>query len=68
VFDCCRPNGQASEFFNMQANEICLAAVTRDGHALKFVNKQTPDICVVAIEQNEFALKKSKLKKCAFWP
>jgi len=52
----------------MQANEICLAAVTRDGHALKFVNKQTPDICVVAIEQNEFALKKSKLKKCAFWP
>ena len=46
-----------------QTEELCLAAVKRDGLALKYVKKQTPKICQAAYQENPESL---QYAKCIF--
>lgn len=40
-----------------QTEEICLAAVQKDGRALKYVKQQTPEICLAAVNERGIAVK-----------
>lgn len=51
-----------------QTEEICLAAVKRDGYALEFVKEQTEEICIEAVRQNCYSIQfveNQTFKTCA---
>ena len=50
------PQGLKDYELDMQFEELCLAAVKKDGTALKWVKDQTPEICLAAVKQNGLAL------------
>lgn len=45
-----------------QPEEVCLAAVRKDGMVLRLIRKQTPLICLAAVHQNGLALQYVKNK------
>ena len=46
-----------------QTEELCLAAVKRDGLSLQYIKKQTPKICKEAYQENPDSL---QFARCIF--